>query len=457
MLVIQEVAVRTWEEDHERVKFLLGHITVPYSVMSKERGGWVPQAYIDVQQRVADPENITSSEPQTGYTRLVWNGLHNINHVWCVLQKMFAQDPTAESWPIDIQLSYLLFIFSEFKATEPRDRLYAFIGLLLGPEDMKLPTHLLPDYTKHREEVFHEYTVWILQEIGIIDVLSLHTGERTGRTCPSWVPNFEGRRKSFEDACIVTEEPLPLKLLEGNRVLEADALLVGVILAIASPLEVAEKTSSTTTTSALIERVRETLRGWEGWLEMLFETTPEPFEDRAWRRQLSDYFDQAFVEADRGYGRVNYEKGALSNALSRDKPEPGGHPSIFGKLCATSPSVLSYADFTANEFEGLVPFTTRRGHFDFCSSKSEIPEYGDVVCLLRGSSKQFILRRAPPDALGEWTMVGTVYNDADKTRLYRAAVRPLRDHLVPGSDKIAVALYDALEEFFGGPKQYNRI
>lgn len=447
MWVIQEVAVRTWEEDHERVKFLLGHINVPYSVMSKEHGGWAPQAYIDVHQRVDDPENIRGCKPKTGYPRLVRNGLHNINHAWCVLQKMCAQDPTARTWPTSIQLSYLLSTFSEFKATEPRDRLYALIGLLYGSKNMQLPAHLLPDYSKPRDDVFHEYAVWILQQMGVIDILSLNTGPRTGRTCPSWVPNFEGRRKNFEDACINTRGPFPVRLLENNQVLEADALMIGLVEMVSEPLKVDE---TPRITSALVQKAREMLLRWESWIKFRMDITPTSY-DEAWpRTQLSGYFDQAYKESERAHGRVNLPKGELYNALFCDKPE---------KDPRFSQSVLSYADFILNEFEGLAPFMDGHGDIEFCSSKSEIPQFKDVLCLLRGSSKQFILRQAPPGSLGDWTMVGTTYNDADKTSLYRSVKKPLTSSS-PGQPDYLAFLDDFFEEFLeslGAPKPYKKI
>lgn len=372
MWIIQEVAVRTWIDNHERVKFLIGHITVPYSIMSKKRGGWAPQPYIDVLQRVADPENIICSKPETGYTRLVRNGLHDLNDAWYKLQHVFSQLPTATTiqWPTSVQLPYLLCSFSEFKATEPRDRLYALIGLLLGPENMKVPASLFPDYTKPQEDFFHEYSVWMLKNTGIIDILSINSAERTtGPRCPSWVPNFESRRKSFVHDAIVVGEPIPLKFLEDNRVLEADALVISPIHIVAEPWDTTplEKVSAAhlrgtpSTASRLIEMTRAMLLRWGAMIEMhmlaspydlgrgrqklasdgydLIFALPSYDEGDTPRARLIRYFDLAYKESARGHGRLNWEPGALYNGIFCDKKEDDP---VHG-MSATMPIVLSYA------------------------------------------------------------------------------------------------------------------
>lgn len=71
-----------------------------------------------------------------------------------------------------------------FQATEPHDYLYAVLGLL-GSDD--IPEEIFPDYSMPFEQVYHQYTIYIIINTGDISFFLSHRRELTG--VPSWVPD----------------------------------------------------------------------------------------------------------------------------------------------------------------------------------------------------------------------------------------------------------------------------
>ena len=80
-----------------------------------------------------------------------------------------------------LHLVELLTLFRELKATENKDRLFAFWGLASGG----LPA---PDYEPDDVSIFVSIARWILESTQ--DLLLLAMGLRTAPGLPSWVPNF---------------------------------------------------------------------------------------------------------------------------------------------------------------------------------------------------------------------------------------------------------------------------
>ncbi|EGZ68665.1 HET-domain-containing protein [Neurospora tetrasperma FGSC 2509] len=352
MWVIQEVAVRNWKEDGEKVTFLVGHSSLTWSIL-----GWACRDMVHLQ---SNPKQLV---PGRNYET---NGFLQIRTAWEAQHRVRESPIEGVSYTMSQQLGYLLSRFVNFKVTDPRDRIYSLLGLLYGPGEV--PDDLAPDYSKPVDEVFHAYAAWMLRSGACIDILSLNSRQRVGRRCPSWVPDFRGEEHEIWQNLVSN----PVKILHHDRVLEIDTLAIGTVHTAGKRCDILAKSKTKS------------------------DTCRQYFLD------CESY--QAFPSGHRMfYGKVY-------DTMVRD-PEPGGL-GMNKKMRRNLPYTRAFADFIASQFDGFAPFICGNGKLEFCDSKVDVPEPGDVLCLLRGSSKQYILRRAPPDSLGKWIMVGTTYNAA---------------------------------------------
>nr|POE62968.1 heterokaryon incompatibility protein 6, or allele [Quercus suber] len=132
------------------------------------------------------------------YFPTVYIGPHAIS--WAFFSKLMQTDHhdrlelfrslrIPESQP----LLHLLFKAKIFQCSDPKDRIYALLGLA---EVGSSP--IIPDYSKSDQQVFEEVTLYLIQEENTVDVLlderqdrfAKHKGSASTSTFPTWVPDF---------------------------------------------------------------------------------------------------------------------------------------------------------------------------------------------------------------------------------------------------------------------------
>lgn len=92
-------------------------------------------------------------------------------------------------------LSMLLSECSSFEATNPRDKVYALLGLIMDGKSLDMSSSLLwPNYSNSVSEVMKSAAKYLVERRNIFDSLSnvgvgLHTGKGT-QDLPSWVPDW---------------------------------------------------------------------------------------------------------------------------------------------------------------------------------------------------------------------------------------------------------------------------
>ncbi|KAI8950746.1 HET-domain-containing protein [Xylaria longipes] len=99
------------------------------------------------------------------------------------------QRGTAEA----IGLGQLLYYSRFFEATDPRDKVYAVLGLWrYTRSNGESYIDIRPDYNKDISDVFIEATIAAINESGNLDILSLVEGTSSERVIelPSWVPDY---------------------------------------------------------------------------------------------------------------------------------------------------------------------------------------------------------------------------------------------------------------------------
>ncbi|PMD47969.1 hypothetical protein L207DRAFT_628518 [Hyaloscypha variabilis F] len=85
---------------------------------------------------------------------------------------------------------YVLELGRDLKASDPRDKVYGFLGLTR--------VGIIPDYKKDVREVYIETALHLLRLTGITQTLNLAGMENEQKfELPSWVPNWTSRRKGL--------------------------------------------------------------------------------------------------------------------------------------------------------------------------------------------------------------------------------------------------------------------
>lgn len=85
----------------------------------------------------------------------------------------------------DQTLLRLIFMAKTFHCSDPKDRIYALLGLTRDG-----PSPIVPDYSKSVRQVYEEATLHLIQEEGNIDVLLDERLDRANAVFPSWVPDL---------------------------------------------------------------------------------------------------------------------------------------------------------------------------------------------------------------------------------------------------------------------------
>lgn len=98
----------------------------------------------------------------------------------------------------DQNLFDLLQMAKIFHCSDPRDRVYALLGLANDGH-----TPIVPDYSKPVSRVYEEATLHLIREEGNVDVLIDEEMNRGWDGAPSWVPNF---RSLLKRSLIQTED-----------------------------------------------------------------------------------------------------------------------------------------------------------------------------------------------------------------------------------------------------------
>jgi hypothetical protein len=85
----------------------------------------------------------------------------------------------------------LLRKFRDRKASDPRDKVYALLGLVRTPQS-RLP--MIPDYSLSEVEVFRQATLECIYETGSLSIFSTELGRKFRTDLPSWVPDWGAPR-----------------------------------------------------------------------------------------------------------------------------------------------------------------------------------------------------------------------------------------------------------------------
>jgi hypothetical protein len=85
----------------------------------------------------------------------------------------------------DISYEFSKGHLANFKATEPHDQIYSVLGLL---GKWQPPYNLVPNYDLPVSQVYYQFTMYLVQETGLLHILRTKDSQLTG--VPTWVPDL---------------------------------------------------------------------------------------------------------------------------------------------------------------------------------------------------------------------------------------------------------------------------
>jgi len=96
------------------------------------------------------------------------------------------------------QLNVLLHLTNSFRSTDPRDKVFALLGLSSAGRDQdNWPEELAPDYRRPLQDVYAAAAKYCIRQTNTLSILSQHTPTEMARDTslhllfPSWVPRWD--------------------------------------------------------------------------------------------------------------------------------------------------------------------------------------------------------------------------------------------------------------------------
>lgn len=159
------------------------------------------------------------------------------NNACFSLVESFGQNRPADMEDMARRLSHLLSATGDRNATDRRDRMYGLLGLL-GIPGTDLPSILKPSYEKPLEQVYYDYTRWLLEHTSDVTLIEGLPIERTW--APSWVTdlnhpsagNFDAMGLPYISSTKSGFRQPPLKFSNHGRTLHIHAIPLGVVVTV---------------------------------------------------------------------------------------------------------------------------------------------------------------------------------------------------------------------------------
>ncbi|KAE9364650.1 HET-domain-containing protein [Stipitochalara longipes BDJ] len=381
-----------------------------------------------VVQEVVVSENISL---QCGLRSLPWSSLSIFINIFLSLEGIMSTDSKIllerpkvitcwsaaremdyvrryHSKPYDLEILELWERFGEWKATDPRDRVFALLGI-------SNPSGLDADYTKEASDVFQEVVRFTISNSQNLDALCMDNAIRSTALAnsffPSWVPDFS----SWGFRYSIFHSTYSLFQAGGNSVQLDDSILsssatstlalFGVLLDTASKIYPCDSFYRWNKLPEFVQAIPRTVfegqyhNGDSNLIAYARAMTGDVSYERVGHRQsqreaaaLSSEIRSLLTWQGRLYRRIR----SFMPARMRDR-----FPDAFQRREYAQPKLTS----------GLPTFVK----YDFCTTTEKfmamIPassKIDDVLCVLYGSKYPHVLRKVPGKE-DTYTLVGTAY------------------------------------------------
>jgi len=304
----------------------------------------------------------------------------------------------------------LILLTRKSDATDPRDHIFAIIGLADDVERME-DRNIQPNYQLSTEEIFTRVATWALIKQKDMAVLS-YTTDRSesglNYPLPSWVPNFASLRKTC---------PLNHSLFNSSKASVSDVRLSGDSVSgevalhlygkqVDTVLHLGNATCSqflppeTMDDISQLEFNRQCNRIWlQQCRDIARKARPSATQDDFWRTMICDC---ATLNSDRAapeYGHA-FEKYAELYSEEFDQIDFEENPSSYAELLKGNqliqPSLI-------NNLMGRLFCCTSGGRLGQMPMKVQL---GDWICVLHGANVPYVLHPVDDE---QFKLVGDCY------------------------------------------------
>ncbi|KAL9631354.1 MAG: hypothetical protein Q9204_004267 [Flavoplaca sp. TL-2023a] len=336
---------------------------------------------------------------------------------------LFNRTMSEESRRRETGLLRLLTQFRHCEATNPKDKVYALLGMA---SDMPDDADFKPNYAKPIAEVYQDLVEFIVTKDRNLDILRACEISGPEHDLPSWVPDWS--RASSYQALHSFASTHPIKA-SGNsvaviRILEDSSTLVAQGVYVDIVTEISDSSMSTLDAAprdSLVERLTDDI-------ERLISDSSMSTSDAAPRDSLVERLTDDIERLTDNIinNTLNIERltdNIINNALNAIDTHGPAIRAAMGISSDGPPVPVSSARYMSDFSSNPGPISSFWTDTQLLGTTQASPMYGDIVCVLLGCSVPLILRPQEDDVyllVGEAgiaaLMFGGVMKDVEEGR-----------------------------------------
>jgi heterokaryon incompatibility protein (HET) len=281
-----------------------------------------------------------------------------------------------------------------FESRDPKDRLFAILNMICSSQETLAAVGLNIDYRKDATQIFHELAQYLLQCRNRLDILA-HCGPDTTdpgsfKGMPSWVPSWgpssSGTLRRIASGKLPLSKPI-FQLSKDKTTLFVYGAIYDQIAFVAEEISFdLEKHTQIVTMPHDVAILRARLKSLEEQLLQHPLTNKQYADQEAARVGLKQTLlhpaDKELMFAQHAYYDL-----LTGPPVELDNADPG---ELLRNVTTARSSRSSR--FKSQEFTNKRPFITSRGNIGIAEGAAPL-EADDYVCLFRGSSVPFVLRK----------------------------------------------------------------
>ncbi|KAF7538301.1 hypothetical protein G7054_g3115 [Neopestalotiopsis clavispora] len=316
---------------------------------------------------------------------------------------------------------------------DPRDRIYAYLGMMLQNKPPSVENSIVPDYALDVEFVFQNFATVILQNVSDLGIIAIiqDSQDRVYSKLPSWVPDFsqslEDRHPLEYDAGQIRHNIMNEPEIRGNYLILHGAQLESISYYGQSDEQSVDFLHQLVTSFIAGKDVGSGQFGPEAvWTALLAGyTSASGIKDHALKRRVRHWFHQKIWDL-RHRDAPHASLSVLLARVADDENVKEWLPTLEEVMTPDEPS-------RDEEFEKYVKFAffKRRIYYTASGSFGIGPaslRSGDQVYIFKGGRVPFVLRQNDDGEtytlLGTTYVHGVMYGEA-MTDEFRSSFRPV--------------------------------
>jgi hypothetical protein len=276
-----------------------------------------------------------------------------------------------------------------FDVTDPRDQLYALLGLL-GTDD--IPEDLQPDYALPVARVLHRYAAYLVEHTKDLRFLCFGKKQITG--APSWVPDWRRVNMGRDGPSTIQVDPPYVEITCNSMNLELDGVQLGQVATVVHRTSIATGLLIRTVTEGrlddpagftnnnLEQRALSIIEGFQSMKSLCFKNL-QSVKPGVFLHEFLSQWDRFWLQVVREDSRAIFE--VLERRREFNVDELGeSYPGYLILLIGHYLRRLTSAGMAILEGGQLV--TAER--------EDEPIRVGDTICMLKGMKGPCILRKS---------------------------------------------------------------